>query len=136
VGHQPAASLLKPDGLSDVIKTETIALDDYFSGTERVSAIKIDVEGAELDVLRGARRTLSRCMPLLVFECDRHNASLDRMEETFSFLSGLGYSGRFVSEAGLRPLSEFQVDVHQKMAGEWFWKNKGYCNNFVFEKAA
>lgn len=34
--------------------TETVSLDDYFSEMERVSAIKIDVEGAELDVLQGA----------------------------------------------------------------------------------
>jgi FkbM family methyltransferase len=135
-GHQPAASLLKPVGASKTISTPTISLDDYFSDRERVSAIKIDVEGAELDVLQGAKRTLARCMPLLVFECDRHNASIDRMEATFSFLSGFGYTGEFVSEAGLRPLSEFDVDVHQRTEGEWFWKSKGYCNNFVFRKAA
>ncbi len=69
-GHQPAGSLLKPIGASRAISTATVSLDDYFSEMERVSAIKIDVEGAELDVLQGAKRTLARCMPLLVFECD------------------------------------------------------------------
>jgi FkbM family methyltransferase len=134
-GHQPAASLLKPIGPSKAISTATISLDEYFSEMERVSAIKIDVEGSELDVLHGARHTLARCMPLLVFECDRHNALVERMEATFSFLAGLGYAGEFVSGAGLRPLSEFDIDVHQRTDGEWFWKNKGYCNNFVFKKA-
>jgi hypothetical protein len=101
-----------------------------------VSAIKIDVEGAELDVLLGAERTLARCMPLLIVECDRHLTSTERMKDTFSFLSDLGYSGSFVSEGKILPLSGFNLDVHQKTEGEWFWKKKGYCNNFVFRKAS
>nr|WP_041757274.1 FkbM family methyltransferase [Bradyrhizobium sp. ORS 278] len=131
-GHQPAASLLKPDGPFEAVSTRTIALDDYFTEADKVAAIKIDVEGAELDVLQGARRTLARCMPLVVCECDRHNSSLDRINATFSFFSDLGYAGRFVSGSTLLPLSEFRADIHQNTHGEWFWKKKGYCNNFIF----
>jgi FkbM family methyltransferase len=131
-GHQPGASLLKPDGVSEAISTATVSLDDYFSETDKVSVMKIDVEGAEFDVLQGARRILARCKPVVLFECDRHNTSLDRMEATFSFLSGLGYSGQFVTETELRPLSEFRIDIHQRAEGEWFWKRKGYYNNFIF----
>lgn len=109
--HQPAASLLKPAGAVDAISTSTVSLEDYFPPADHVSAIKID-EGAELDLLQGARLTIARCMPLLVFECDRRNASLERMQATFSFLMGLGYRGHFVSKGGLLPLSEFDVDVH------------------------
>jgi FkbM family methyltransferase len=134
-GHQPSGSLLKPQGTFKAIEVPTVSLDDYLSENERVSAIKIDVEGAELDVLLGAERTLSRCMPLLIVECDRHLISIERMKETFSFLSDVGYSGSFVSEGKILPLSGFNPDVHQKTEGDWFWKKKGYCNNFVFRKA-
>jgi FkbM family methyltransferase len=134
-GHQPSGSLLKPKGTSQAIKVQTVALDDYLSDNEHVSAIKIDVEGTELDVLLGAKRTLSRCMPLLVVECDRHLTSIDRMKETFALLSDLGYSGAFVNEKKLLPLSSFNLDLHQNTEGEWFWKKRGYCNNFVFSKA-
>jgi hypothetical protein len=24
--------------------------------------------------------------------------------------------------------------VHQRQDGEWFWKSRDYCNNFVFAK--
>jgi hypothetical protein len=24
--------------------------------------------------------------------------------------------------------------VHQRQDGEWFWKSKNYCNNFIFGK--
>jgi FkbM family methyltransferase len=133
-GHQPSGSLLKPNGTFKAIKVQTVSLDDYLSDNERVSAIKIDVEGAELDVLLGAERTLSRCMPLLIVECDRHLTSIDRMKDTFSFLLGLGYSGAFVSKKKLLPLSCFDLELHQKTEGEWFWKDKGYCNNFIFRR--
>jgi FkbM family methyltransferase len=138
-GHQPNASLLKPQetfkGTFNAIEVPTVSLDDYFSETARVSAIRIDVAGAELDVLLGAERTLSRCMPLLIVACDRHLTSTERMHETFSLLSDLGYSGSFVHDGKLLPLSGFNPDVHQKTDGEWFWKQKGYCNSFVFRKA-
>lgn len=133
--HQPGASLLKPIEQSRTIKIQTVSLDDYFSGEENISAIKIDVEGAEFDVLLGAKHTLARCMPIIVFECDRRLSSIERMNDTFSFLFDLGYSGQFVSKAKLLPLSSFDPHVHQRTEGEWFWKKKGYCNNFIFKKS-
>ncbi len=41
---------------------------DNLVDRERVDFIKIDVEGMELAVLRGAKDTLTRCRPLIVFE--------------------------------------------------------------------
>lgn len=41
----------------------------------QLSALKIDAEGAEYEVLRGARQTLRRCRPLLTLELEeRHRA--------------------------------------------------------------
>jgi FkbM family methyltransferase len=135
-GHQPGASLLKPAEASTSIEVQTISLDDYLSDNETVSAIKIDVEGAELDVLLGARKTLRRCMPMIVIECDRRLATMERMQETFSLLQGLGYAGMFLNKGKLAPLADFDPDVHQRTDGEWFWKRKDYCNNFIFRKAS
>ncbi len=131
-GHQPGASLLRPAETSKAIQVQTTSLDDYLPDTANVSAIKIDVEGAELDVLRGAERTLRRCRPLIVVECDRRLATLDRVKETFLLLRSLGYRGQFLSRGRLFPLSAFDPEIHQRADGEWFWKRKDYCNNFIF----
>ncbi|HEV7674629.1 MAG TPA: FkbM family methyltransferase [Candidatus Angelobacter sp.] len=48
------------------IATRTKPLDSLISG--RIDMIKIDVEGAELLVFRGAKETISRNKPVIVFE--------------------------------------------------------------------
>lgn len=54
---------LDPQGAVDVV-----TLDDALASELRVDIIKIDVEGWELDVLRGAEATISRCRPLIYIE--------------------------------------------------------------------
>jgi FkbM family methyltransferase len=49
-------------------ETELVTLDDELPAGRPVDVIKIDVEGAELDVLRGAGRTLKEHRPLLYIE--------------------------------------------------------------------
>lgn len=52
-----------------IIEVETRLLDDVIPADIHISFIKIDVEGGELDVLKGACKTLLRCKPIAVFEC-------------------------------------------------------------------
>jgi FkbM family methyltransferase len=49
------------------IRVQTTTLDDLV-GDRDVAFVKIDVEGAELEVLRGGRTTLRRCRPVVAFE--------------------------------------------------------------------
>lgn len=78
----------------------TIAVDEYCAqqGVERLGLIMLDIEGAEIKVLEGARKQLSRPAgeaPNIVFEVHRHyvdwsngleNAPISR------FLTDLGYT--------------------------------------------
>lgn len=54
----------------ELIISETKSVDSFVSelGLSRVDFIKIDVEGAELDVLEGAQNTLARFKPIVVME--------------------------------------------------------------------
>jgi FkbM family methyltransferase len=69
-------------------------LDDLVASAERVAAMKVDVEGFELQVFQGAHRILTRDRPAVVFEfCDwaeARNASA-RVGDSQRFLMDLGY---------------------------------------------
>jgi len=60
--EEGAGSRLKSNGS---IKVETISLDDFASSSGEPSFVKLDVEGAEIDIIRGAEKTILRGRPNL-----------------------------------------------------------------------
>jgi FkbM family methyltransferase len=68
------------------------SLDKLLESCGPVSVIKIDVEGAELPVLRGAARRIQQDQPVVLFECAVDGAAY--------FGYDLGDIGRLVSEWG------------------------------------
>jgi len=138
-GHLPAASLVtKTAGASDfdTISVSMVRLDDYFDGSQIIAFMKVDVEGAELEVFKGAERILREQSPLLIFECENRHLNGARVEDVFAYLHALGYTGHFVAGDRLLPVSIFDAAIHQRQDSERFWKAKGYCNNFVFSKTS
>lgn len=72
-----------------------VRLDDYLRNhpLPRLDMMKIDVEGAEVGVLRGARQTIERFHPLIVFEvCPSWLAKMQTsVAELFTELTDHGY---------------------------------------------
>lgn len=60
------------DGFGDLVPTPMRTIDSL--GLERCDFIKIDVEGGEAAVLKGASTTLTRQRPIICLECDQPNA--------------------------------------------------------------
>lgn len=60
-------------------------IDSY--GYENVSLIKIDVEGYEEEVLRGAEETIRKCKPRVYLEADR----ADKLTSLAMYLASIGY---------------------------------------------
>lgn len=78
-----------------VYRVEVVPLDEIVEslGLERVDVIKIDTEGAEVEVLRGAQKTLARFRPALVLETvDDHLKTMgDSLEILEDMLAQAGY---------------------------------------------
>ena len=85
---------------------DALALDD-------VCAMKIDVEGAEQEVLRGALETLRRCRPVLSIEIEeRHRAGSTR--DVPELLRPLGYRGFFEFWGDWRPIETLDIETMQR----------------------
>jgi FkbM family methyltransferase len=74
-----------------VARLDTLVLERQLS---RVDLVKIDVDGQEAKVLRGARGTLERFRPVLFFELTPSVVEVggDTIDALFDSLLGLGYS--------------------------------------------
>lgn len=142
VESDPGRSTIDNDNVLDTAVGGTVAtidvpmqrLDDLH--LDDVGLVKIDVEGHELAVLRGAVDTLSRNRPTIVVEAeDRHHANA--VAEITALLTELGYQGHFTLDGVRHPIEEFDVARHQDPANiggaEDDWAPRGvYVNNFVF----
>ena len=115
---------------------KVITLDTY--ADEKIQApvrvIKIDVEGHELAVIKGALRLIQRDKPLLIIECeDRHLPAGQTVASFIWLVESLGYSATLAMPGKAElPAREFATNRHQKQAGERFWDAKDYYNNFIF----
>lgn len=58
----------RPDEVVEEIEVRLVRLDDLVDPSTKISFVKIDVEGAEVQVLRGAKQLLKRNKPVVVFE--------------------------------------------------------------------
>jgi len=75
---------------SGTVTVQTLALDDFLwaqQGKRPPNALKIDAEGAELDVLRGARRIVTEFAPLIFLST--HSDDLAR--QCCEWLTSAGY---------------------------------------------
>lgn len=78
----------------ELIKVQVRKLDDLVPQDQNVDLIKIDVEGAELEVLKGARGILERNKPVVLFEFGKGGSELygATPELMFDFFDVLGYT--------------------------------------------
>lgn len=95
--------------------------------SDNVGFIKIDVEGHELSVLRGAKRIIVRDRPSMIIELEeRHRPGT--IDSTIKFLFGYGYDCHFLLDGKLRPIVDFSLSEHQSLEAT----GKPYINNFIF----
>lgn len=107
-------------------------------GLPPVGVVKIDVEGHELAVLRGAHRLLASHRPAVIVESEeRHHAG--GVEQVRRFLADLGYKGYYLHRGATHPIAAFdaarlQSPDTRKAVGAG--RSPDYVNNFVHLHAA
>lgn len=117
------SSLFHHDHESGAVeRVEAITLDDFVkdNGLRTVSMIKMDIEGAELNALKGMAGTLKRFKPALLVEISEQVLK-DREvtgRDVFEFMSNAGYIAHILDDKG---------DIHSRQEDSEY---KG--NNYVF----
>jgi FkbM family methyltransferase len=113
--------------LARTIEVAVVSLNDWASETnlDRLDLIKIDVEGSELDVVRGAGLVLSAYRPMIVMEVSHpvgYTARPQALAGLADALESVGYSSFYqISTNGLeqvRSLRALDAGVHDIVAAD------------------
>ena len=96
------------------IQTKTI---DELSFDNKISFIKIDVEGHELEVIEGAKNTIKKDKPILLVEIEKQYTKKE-VAESINFINSLGYKSYFFDKKDLKSTNELN--------------NLDLFNNFIF----
>jgi len=102
------------------LRVPRVALDDYAAsrGLTDIALVKIDVEGGELEVLEGARRTLARLHPPLLLELlfTSNPEHARRQQEAVALLRREDYAffqiqpdGRLIEQDVVRPDERYEA---------------------------
>jgi FkbM family methyltransferase len=116
----------RPNETDCTISVATDLLDNIVEENDHIDFIKIDVEGAELQVLQGAIRTISRCRPIIVFEHEVGEADCygSRPEHVYDLLCG---------DCGLKiSLLEGWLNGRRPLSKEGFREQFDQCLNYYF----
>jgi FkbM family methyltransferase len=110
-GDRGVSSLVRREIHTQALPVRVVALDDL--GLRNVDFIKIDVDGSELAVLRGATALLSRDRPALFVELE---SRIQPITPVVTYLRLLGYDGWVLPADTWVRLNSFPLEDHQARA--------------------
>lgn len=92
---------------SEKVKIPSLRIDDYESSANSIDLIKIDTEGAEVEILKGGQQTILKHRPIIVCETlfNRNEVEIEQV------LGGLGYRFFNHTENGLQEAETLMREV-------------------------
>jgi FkbM family methyltransferase len=122
------------DSNVDIVNVEVRTLDSMIPAGETVALIKIDAEGNEIPIMRGARETIARCRPYIVFEAGSsttgvYNISADEVYDCVTQELGMQLSTMSRWFSGKAPFSREEFRHASDIDDEPFL---GGCPDFDF----
>lgn len=111
-------------------KVEVKPLDDLDLKFQKLDFIKIDVEGNEMQTLRGAKRTIEKFKPILMVEMEQRHHQ-ENLWTLISEIANWGYSVNYLDRKTLQPTILTEEFLNQQNPDNV--KNyKDYINNIIF----
>ena len=120
--HSGIATMHPDHVAGDTQRVQMRCLDALVAAGEvgrRPDLIKVDVEGHELDALRGARETIAQASPTIVFELNERTARVAgwTLSQAAELLLSLGdYSFFLIDDGGTHPLDPFSFRLERNEA--------------------
>lgn len=111
------------------VKTDTL---DNFAKEKNIipDLIKIDVEGHELSVLKGAEKFISKYHPTLIIEIEQRHHKDINIESVFESFKQKGYNCYYYSKKQSQ-LFPYENKTHLTNTKDYFGKID-YINNYIF----
>jgi len=109
----------QPDTRVEPLPVRVARLDDTLHPSERVRFIKMDVEGGERDVLRGAARILDQCRPIVAFECGAraYRGYHETSDEIYELFASRGYEVYAITGQLMEGAAHFRMGTELQV----FW---------------
>jgi FkbM family methyltransferase len=118
-----------------LINVEVVKLDSIIKNLslKNISIIKIDVEGAEMDVIEGATECIREFQPILIIEIEQQHHTIP----IISFISNIEQSGHYKCYYFNTLEQQIKGDIHEQNIQEIqspsnHAKNRLFINNFIF----
>ena len=84
---------------------------DSFNFDQKISFIKIDVEGHEFSVLKGSEKILKKYKPVLLIEIDKQHST--KVKETFNYLEELNYESFYFDGIDLIKILSYEENIRK-----------------------
>lgn len=126
----------RPAYFQNKMKVVALSFDQIFDA-KNVSFLKIDVEGAELNVLKGFKKQLLFSKPIVVCEVlDSHNEAVleqtqKQASELFSFLEEIDFVAiQLIQDEKLKAIKDYKILSHFEIQ---LWEKKSsQLNDYLF----
>ncbi|MDQ7083784.1 MAG: FkbM family methyltransferase [Sulfurovum sp.] len=123
--------VMNPKSMQNLTKVNVITLDKYVEekGIEQINFIKCDVEGAELLVLQGAKKTIEKFYPIILIEIydDWTQRFGHSTNDVIDYLLSFGYKIKMINHKS-KKIEEFDINKLDSVYDFIFYKD----NNVLF----
>jgi FkbM family methyltransferase len=116
----------------ELIKVNTQTLDKFIdeNNIPKIDLIKIDVEGHEFELLKGAEKTLEKHKPILIIEIEQRHHNFD-ISIIIDYIKNFNYECFYFNKSQLE-LQNLNVHPSKLQDTDNSNHSKSYVQNFVF----